>query len=164
MIRGCWTLLTAALLSTGIVTGADPPTHARDITVADKGYRVQFRVQPMTLPERDVETWYGGVSQGSLSSTRPLTIIGAVAFNVAHGSHRLFVPVSAWSGLAQIRQISIHVAKVSRWIQMDGGDAAGSYSARIYFNSRDQVTKRVVSIDGEMREETRYVPYDTGTP
>lgn len=72
--------------------------------------------------------------------------------------HALFVPRSSFSDLESPREATLRYSGHTYFLELSGGDGAESYWARIYFNRRSVMRKKVFSTiaAGGPISETRY--------
>lgn len=95
--------------------------------------------------------WRWGVE-----GTEPKSVL--TRLDVYLGQEPLFIPVSAYSDLANARTASLLVRGRTYVITINGGDAAGSYRAELHFDGAYIRKKRVVhgEFPDQAWEETTY--------
>ena len=120
---------------------------------AAKGtYSAKFILRRLALPKGEVEAWWGGNWDRSGLPT-VLTKI-----EILHGKKKVFVPASAWSGVGEVRAISMTITKAGCELKFQGGDAHSSYRGTLVVKGElvQSRTIRHSEFPNEYFETTQY--------
>jgi hypothetical protein len=120
-------------------------------TADGKKLRIQIKVSPYSSSFPYRSGWRWGVEGGE-----PRTVLTRLA--VYLGQEPLFIPVSAYADLSNVRTVSLQVRGKGYVITIAGGDAAGSYRAELQFEGAYVRKKKVVhgGFPDQAWEETTY--------
>lgn len=89
--------------------------------------------------------------------TPPRWIVGGI--KITRGKEQLYVPLSAYADLGEPRSLVAEPGKDGSFtLTLKGGDAGGSYSARLEFNNGELASRKVSSgeFPKDAWEETHY--------
>ena len=125
--------------------------HAPPQTVKRGSYIFRLAYANESMSAREAERWWG-----AFDDRRAQTVLSNLTGT--YKGQSLFVPRSAFSGLANVSDVSAKLVKNGCVLEISGGDAAGAYDAKITFRRLDIVQRIVDSgeFSGIWYEKTIY--------
>jgi hypothetical protein len=141
------------LIGLAVVGGRSDSKSAPEIWKAHFGdYWVRVLMEHRKIGVGDAEAWWGA----RRFAREPQLVVSRI--EMGRKQDRVYVPVSAWSGIADVGWVGLGYRKGGCVLMLKGGDAASSYTATLQIEGR-QVTERVVrssSFPDEAYEHTKY--------
>src|ERR1035437_5082531 len=149
MYRRCILLLISAIVAfysvSCLATEADVSEHITKVDIGNGTTAVTVITAEMQTSYiyKKAFTWGGDID------SPPKSIIANII--VSENKQNVFVPLSAYADLGDPRHIELKSSDGGYQLRIVGGDAAGSYTAILTFNSHGITHRKVIS--GEFPED-----------
>ena len=128
------------------------------LKAAKGSYSAKLILGRLALPKGEEDAWWGG----SWDRGGPQTILTKI--EILNGKKKVFIPASAWSGIGEVRAVSMSLTKAGCELKFQGGDAHSSYRGNLIVkgNLVQSRTIRHSEFPNEYFETTQYhyVPDD----
>lgn len=140
---------------------ADGPS-AQPTPIARRGLTTLEAGSAKSKVRVSITTYEGGANQAPARRIRTLTAVPHVSLvqemEIRVGDRSLFVPLSVFSDLTDLREGSLRVSPKTVVLTLSGGDASESYVVTVEFD-RERVRRRTLAsslVPNRLLEDTRY--------